>query len=178
MKKHKKRETPTSAATAANKILTQADDLLAKIAETERLIKFESGEMGKEIEAIKEKYESQFVYLQRILKSQETDLIVLMKENKIRIFDDRDQVDLEHGILLYGKEDKVSIPRDALAKIKAQGWKEAIKVAESVDRAVVETWPIERLVLIGAEKKPVEVFDYEIKQSATLEDKRSGPGGP
>jgi hypothetical protein len=170
MKKHKKKETPTSAATAANKILTQADDLLAKIAETKGLFKFETGEMGKEVEAIKEKYGSQFDYLQRILKSQETDLIVLMKDNKVRIFDDRDQVDLEHGILLYGKEDKVSIPRDALAKIKAQGWKEAIKVAESVDRAVVETWPIERLVLIGAEKKPVEVFDYEIRSQKEERD--------
>jgi hypothetical protein len=149
-------------------VLARADEMLERIAEAEGLIRDENVKMTNAIEDIKKLYMPEIEYWNRIAKSMETDLIVLMKENKGDLFDDRDQVDLEHGTLLYGKEDKVSIPRDALEKIKAQGWKEAIKVAESIDRAVVETWPVERLVVIGAERKPVEVFDWEIKKAEAI----------
>jgi uncharacterized protein YpmB len=85
-----------------------------------------------------------------------------MKSRQVPLFDGKDTLKLLHGILLYNKEDKVSIPRDALGKIKAQGWKEAILIAESVDRAVVQKWPDERLVMIGAKKKAKETYSYEV----------------
>lgn len=149
-------------------ILTHADEMLMQIAEAQRDIGDESAKMTKEIEAIKEEYVLQLEYLTRRSKALEEDLIRLMKQNKGEIFDGTDQVDLEHGILLHGKEDKVSIPRDAVEKIEALGWGEkAIIIAKSVDRAIVEKWPVEKLTLIGAKKKPVETFEYEIKAQGT-----------
>ena len=88
-----------------------------------------------------------------------------MRAQLVPLFDGEDKVTLVYGILLYGKEYKVSIPRNAIKKIKAQGWEEeAIKTAESVDRAVVEKWPEERLVMIGAQRKPKETYSYELSE--------------
>ena len=79
------------------------------------------------------------------LKETEKALLKLMKAERKAIFDGNQKVTLEHGILIHTRELKVSIPRDALKKIKELEWTEAIKVAESLDRGVVEKWPDERL---------------------------------
>ena len=116
-----------------------------------------------EMKRVRERYEAPLAEAREKQKQAERDLVSLMKKNKPILFDGTDQVDLKTGILLYGEEDKIRIPRDALEKIKEAGWEEAIKVAESVDRGVVEKWPLERLVVIGAERKRIETYSYELK---------------
>jgi len=163
MKKDKKQSLRGQRSEVNEGILAQAEELLKRIGEAEALVGIENQKMAAEIEAIKEKYDS-LNYWGRITEGLKKGLVTLMKQNKGEIFDGTDQVDLEHGILLHGKEDKVSIPRDAVEKIEALGWGEkAIIIAKSVDRAIVEKWPVEKLTLIGAKKKPVETFEYEIK---------------
>ena len=145
------------------RILAQADGYLASVARTEKELKALEEAAEAEIQAVHKRYGWRINQLKDIQKANEKTLVDLIRKNKKTVFDDTDQVDLVNGILLYGKEDKVSVPRDALEKIKAQGWDEAIKKTESVDRAVVEKWPIERLAVIGADRKPKETFSYEIK---------------
>ena len=116
-----------------------------------------------EIERIRSQYSEKLAEYKAQIGELDKDIKSLAKKNKAEVFDGKDQVTLDHGILLWGKEKKVSIPRDALEKIEAQGWNEAIKIAKSVDRAVVEKWPVERLTVIGAARKIVEKFSYEIK---------------
>jgi phage host-nuclease inhibitor protein Gam len=116
-----------------------------------------------EVDAVLNKYSQEIADLEHQIKHLDKDVKSLAKKNKAIVFDGKDQVTLDHGILLWGKEKKVSIPRDALDKIEARGWNEAIKIAKSVDRSVVEKWPVERLTVIGAERKTVEKFSYEIK---------------
>jgi len=116
-----------------------------------------------EVDAVLAKYSEKIADLDHQIKHLDKDIISLAKKNKAVVFDGKDQVKLDHGVLLWGKEKKVSIPRDALAKIEAQGWDEAIKIAKSVDRSVVEKWPVERLTVIGAKQKRVEKFSYELK---------------
>jgi len=116
-----------------------------------------------EIDAILDKHNEEISEIKNRIKHLDKDVKSLAKENKAVVFDGKDQVTLEHGILLWGKEKKVTIPRDALEKIEAQGWKEAVKIAKSVDRAVVEKWPVERLTVIGAVRKIMEKFSYELK---------------
>jgi len=118
-----------------------------------------------EIEAIKARHAHRLQELEDILKAADKELIQIMKKNRAVLFEGEDKVILEAGILLYGKEDKVSIPRDALAKLEHYGYTEAIKIAKSVDRGVVEGWPDERLFMIGALRKPVETFSYELKDA-------------
>jgi len=116
-----------------------------------------------EIERIRSQYSEKLVEYKTQIAALDKNIKSLAKKNKAEIFDGKDQVTLEHGILLWGKEKKVTIPRDALEKIEAQGWKEAVKIAKSVDRAVVEKWPVERLTVIGAVRKIMEKFSYELK---------------
>jgi len=115
-----------------------------------------------EIAAVREKYGARVGRISDEIKALDKEVKSLAKNN-IEIFDGKDQITLPHGILLHGKEKKVIIPKGALEKIEAQGWDEAIKIAKSIDRAVVEKWPVEKLVMIGAKRRTVETFNYELK---------------
>ena len=75
-----------------------------------------------------------------------------MKHNKAVLFDGTDVVRLPNGSLIHSVADKVSIPRDALARCEELGFAEVVKIAKSLDRDAVEKWPDERLILIGAER--------------------------
>jgi len=145
------------------KVLERAELLLTQIAAANDQIAWQERRVEEEMQAIRSRHEGPLAKFKEVREAYEKELIKFMKKHKAVLFDGTDQVDLKMGILLHGQEDKVKIPRNALEKIKAQGWKEAIKTAESVDREVVENWPDERLIVIGAERKPVEVFDYELK---------------
>lgn len=140
-----------------------ADQLLRDIGKTTARIAASEVEAEKEIEVVRAHYAKIFDPLRDRLKGLDKELITLMKSRRVPLFDGKDTLKLLHGILLYNKEDKVSIPRDALGKIKDAGWKEAIIIAESVDRAMVEKWPDERLVVIGAKRKAKETYSYEIR---------------
>ena len=142
-----------------------ADQLLKDIGKATARLQASEAEAEKEIEVVRAHYARSIDPLRDRLKGLEKVLITLMKSRRVPLFDGKDTLKLLHGILLYNKEDKVSIPRDALEKIKAQGWKEAILIAESVDRAVVEKWPDERLVMIGAKKKGKKTYSYEVTEA-------------
>ena len=141
----------------------RADKLLRMIAETKAELDQAKARAVQEINAIKVRYAKEIAERQIFLNESEDSLIAEMKTNKTEWFRETDQIELMHGFLLYGRESKVTIPRNALAQIEDLGWLEAIKIAKSVDRGVVETWPLERLVQIGADRKEKELFSYELK---------------
>jgi hypothetical protein len=89
-----------------------------------------------------------------------------MKTYKHALFDGTDVVALPHGMLVYSRTDKVTIPRDHAAVIalcEDLEFGEAVKIAKSLDREAIEKWPDERLFLIGAERRPKEEFSYDLK---------------
>jgi phage host-nuclease inhibitor protein Gam len=139
------------------------DERLKQLGEITREFETYQSVAEYEIERIRSQYSEKLAEYKTQIDGLDKDIKSLARKNKAEVFDGKDQVNLEHGILLWGKEKKVSIPRDALDRIEAQGWTEAVKIAKSVDRAVVEKWPVERLTVIGAERKTVEKFSYEIK---------------
>ena len=146
------------------KPLERADNLLIEISViTGQLTRLEA-QAEAELKAVRERYEGPLGKFKEVLKALDAELIKHMKKHRAEIFDGTDQVNIENGILLYGEEDKVKIPRDAVEKIEAQGWEEALAKTVSVRREVVAEWPEERLVLIGAERKHVETFSYELKE--------------
>ena len=140
-----------------------ADVLLRDLAEIQEALKAAEAEAQAEIEKIRQKYEPNIAYIKECFQEREKLLLNLMKAEKAGLFDGKDKVSLDHGVLLYGKEGKVSIPRDALEKIERAGWLEAVKIAKSVDRGVVEKWPDEKLAVIGAMRKVKEKYEYELK---------------
>lgn len=150
---------------AANTLLKVIGEIGAKLASVEE-------KAQRDLEAVRLRYEEEIKYWKGLLLNNENDLIALMKRNVSEIFDGKDQVNLERGILLHGKETKVQIPRDALEKIEKAGWDEAVKVEKSVNREIVEKWPEERLVVIGAKKKKKETFNYELQNKCKDKTKK------
>lgn len=125
-------------------------------------------EAERELARVSERYEKELSPLKARLAETDKSLLKFMRVNKKILFREDDVVTLKSGALIHSEEDKVSIPRGALDQCKAQGFIEVIKTVESLDREAVEKWPDERLLLIGAERKPVEKFSYNIKKSSVL----------
>jgi len=144
-------------------VRSEADQLLTDIGQVVVRLKKVEADAEAEIETVRAHYAKSIDPLRERVGELDKELITLMKSRCVPLFDGKDTLKLLHGILLYNKEDKVSIPRDALEKIKGQGWKEAILIAESINRAVVEKWPDERLVVIGAKRKEKKTYSYEVK---------------
>lgn len=141
-----------------------ADMVLAQIREKKQKVDALEAEAEQVIRTTTELYKQTLSPIKEELEALEKLLVKTMKKDKRILFDGRDIVQLDNGNLIYSKGPKVTIPRDALVKVKEAGFTEAVKVAESLDRAIVESWPDEKLFLIGAERKPAETFNYELKK--------------
>ena len=143
---------------------TRANSELDRIAELADTIDVLEASAEAELGAIREQYAARLAPLTEELAARDKDLVRLMKEHRAELFAGDDKVVLDAGILLYGKDWKVTIPRGALGKAEAAGYHEAIKVAKNLDRALVETWPEERLFMIGARRRLLERYTYELKE--------------
>jgi phage host-nuclease inhibitor protein Gam len=117
-----------------------------------------------EMEAVLLPYKAFLDALQTDKAFLEKGLISLMKKNKGVLFEKTDVINLPHGSLIRNKEDKVTIPKTALAACEEQKFTDVIKVVKSLDRDAIEKWPDAKLVLIGAERKPKEEFNYTVKK--------------
>lgn len=140
-----------------------SDAALADIADCGKRIDALKAEAEASLQVIQANYGAMLAPLQAQLARNVAWLKDTMKFNKVVLFDGTDVVRLTNGSLIHSTADKVSIPRDALAKCKALGFAEVVKIAESLDREAVEKWPDERLILIGAERKSKEEFSYDLK---------------
>jgi hypothetical protein len=100
-----------------------------------------------------------------------------MKEERGTFFDGTDVLQLENGALIHEVGDKVTIPRDALAKCEELKFNDVIKVVKSLDRGAIEKWTTEKLLLIGAERKPVESFSYDLKKPIDCHSREGGNPG-
>jgi phage host-nuclease inhibitor protein Gam len=142
-----------------------ADVLLSNIRDMQEEIDKIKREANDAIEAAIAQYSEQQAAFAANLKGLEKMLIALMKKECKTFFDGTDVLQLENGALIHETSDHVTIPRDALGKCKKLGFSDVIKIAESLDREAVEKWTTEKLLLIGAERKPVETFSYDLKKS-------------
>lgn len=140
-----------------------ADRILGDIRNLSQTIAAIEDEANEAMKAVSEKYEAMLRPLKDNLAVQDKAIVKFMKAQKKVLFEDGEIVRLKNGALIYSKEPKVSIPKDALEKAEEVGFTEAIKIAKSLDRGVVETWPDEKLFLIGAERKSAEKYSYDIK---------------
>jgi len=146
-----------------NDIKKQADEMLRDIGRMQKDREDLGSEYDEAVISISEQYFPRIAAYNEALEGTHKALIALMKKAKATLFDGTDIVRLENGVLIYNKEKKVTIPKGALEKAEEQGLTDAIKITKSLDRGVVETWPDERLFLIGAMRKWVKKFNYEVK---------------
>lgn len=142
----------------------QADALLAGIRGRDKELSALHASAQAEAEKATARYKRRIEQAETKRAEMDRDLKRLMKAETAAVFDGRDKVNLKNGVLLHTQDFKVTIPRDALEKIKEQGWAEAVRVAESVDRPVVEAWPDERLVIIGARRRLADKYGYSLSE--------------
>ncbi len=147
-------------------VCQDADDLLKEISSLRAVVADIAAEYEAAVERIREEYRQRMAPFNADLEKAEKEIVALMKGHRREVFAAGDILALTHGALIRELAEKVKIPRDALAKCEALGFSEAVKIAKSLDRAVVEGWPDERLFLIGAERKLVEEFKYDLKEES------------
>lgn len=157
---------PKNAAGGASdaEIRKQADSLLNEIAYHQAILDGFQAAAQEAIARVSAQYNAQMEPHKILLASAVTGLMQTMKIYKKTLFDGADVVNLVNGSLIRELADRVKIPRDALAKCEELGFGEVIKTVKSLDRDAVEKWPDERLLLIGAERKPKEEFSYDLKK--------------
>jgi S-adenosylmethionine hydrolase len=119
------------------------------------------------MQKISERYGEKIAKLKEAYVTVESELLKLAKKEKSIIFDGRDIYDTRYGRLIREIAEKVGIPRGALEKCEELGFTEAIRISKSLDRAVIEGWPDERLFLIGAKRELKEKIIYELSREAT-----------
>ncbi|HOL44533.1 MAG TPA: host-nuclease inhibitor Gam family protein [Methanothrix sp.] len=144
--------------------LVRADELLCRIGIAIQAKEALEAEYNAQIEKLKAEYEPRLAEIKDKIASFEKSLFFLLKTAKLELFDGRDAVYLKNGALFHRISERVTIPRDALTKCEEMGFWEAIRIVKSLNREVVERWPDEKLFLIGAERKAIEKFDYDVRR--------------
>jgi len=118
------------------------------------------------VERIAAGFAARLAPVSRTLEDARKDLLALLRTEKRSLFGDGDVVKLKNGSLLRQLFGRVQIPRDAIVKCEELDFTEVIRIAKSLDRAAVEKWPDERLLLIGATRKMKEEFSYNLTKEA------------
>jgi len=156
----------------------EIDDRLKYIGNIIARIDATTAVFDKQVGEIREQYQKGLNGLRETLEKEEKALITCLKQNKAELFHKVEKISLPHGILIHTTETRLSLPKNAVENIEQLGWDEAIKIAKSVDREMVEKWPIEKIIAIGGDKKPKEKFEYELRdaQGTRNEDKGSRNG--
>lgn len=150
-----------------SEVRDKADEMLAAVGACELEVVNIEAEIEDAISKIREQYAGNLAALKEMKTDAEKALKKFALKNRVDLFGiDGDKVSLSHGIILYSKADKVTIPKDAIDRITALGWKEGIKDVPTIDRPVIEAWNDEKLAAIGATKKPKEEISWELKKRA------------
>ena len=150
-----------------SEVKERADSLLGDMNDLQEVAERLMAECKEAVARVTKQYDLQINPLIEMIREDEKGLLSLMKAAKGVLFDETDIVYLCNGNLLHAKGDHVTIPRDALAKCKEQNFTDVIKTVESLDREAIEKWTDEKLFLIGAERKPAETFNFEIKKETS-----------
>ncbi|MBF0529073.1 MAG: host-nuclease inhibitor Gam family protein [Deltaproteobacteria bacterium] len=152
---------PAPASIDSRSAISQADELLREISALTTRMEAVEAAAEAEIAAIHIKY-ADLARMQARWSDLDRDLNNLMRQRRQEIFAENEQVCRPYGRLFLGREIRVVIPREALSRIKSQGWLEAVRISESINRAVVEKWSGDRLQAIGACRREVIKFAYEL----------------
>ena len=155
----------------ANDVKLKADEMLMAVGSCELEVVNLEAVIEEAISKIRDQYAGDLAALKEMKTDAEKALKKFALKNRVDLFGlNGDKVSLAHGIILYSKADKVTIPKDAIDRITALGWKEGVKNVPTIDRPVIEAWNDEKLAAIGASKKPKEEISWELKAQSLKEE--------
>lgn len=153
--------------TANKEIKNRADELLIQIAGRTERLEAACAKYQDELQVVKDRHQDAIVGLEDLIASASGELLTLMKKNTTEIFEGESRVELENGSLLFTIEERVKKARGVLEKLEELGFEEGIERSAKVNWDELEKWPVERLVLVGTERKRKEVFSWEIRERCT-----------
>lgn len=162
MKKKKTDLTTNNTKDTKSDVTVKADEMLAAVGLCELEVVNIEASIEAEISKIRDQYAGDLAVLKELKSDSEKALKKFVLKNKINLFgEDGDKISLPHGIILYSEKDKVTIPKDAIERIQALGWKDGIIEMPTIDRPTIEGWNDEKLAAIGAVKKPKKEVSWE-----------------
>lgn len=148
--------------------LKQAEAALAEMAELGRGVALHTVEMNEEIDAAKAKAKAACAPLEARSKELAAALAAFAEQNKAELFKKSKSLDLGFGIIGFRISRAIKTVAKSvtwemvLQQIKNFGFREAVRVQESVDKDALHTWPAERLATIGVKIEVTDVFYIEI----------------
>ena len=146
-------------------LMREADELLAKIAETKTALESVFSEHDRIVQAAKETYAAKAEPLKGRLNALEGQLKKLGKAHRDELFASGDRLVLEHGdLVLQVGEHVVRAKAVTVELLEAQGWPEGVKVIKAVDWDVVGQWPEERLAALGTRRQSRVAVTYELPE--------------
>jgi hypothetical protein len=152
----------------------KADTMLECIRRHQAAVERIEARYTREVERWQKECEAQTRAEREALTIAEQSLVALMKKERVYLFAGTDILKLENGSLIHNIADKVSIPKDAVERLKEQKFLDAIRTVEHADRDIIEKWPDAKLLLIGASRKTKEEFGYELCPVRNLRSVKTG----
>lgn len=143
-------------------IKAHANELLREIGRLDHVLGEHEAEYRAQIEDLERIYASLLKPMRDRHRAAHDELVALMRGHRTLLFADASRVSLERGDLIHEESPAVTIPRDAVERCEEYGLIDALKIAKSIDRGVVATWPDDRLALIGASRKTKHTYSYEV----------------
>ncbi len=150
--------------------IEEANDAIREIGELKRVVADIENRMNDDIAAIKSGAAEDAAPHRTRLEALENGVYAFAELKKNDLFDDkRRSVKLDFGIIGYRRSHEISTGkgftwRAVLAKLKELAFAEAIRIKEEPDKEIMKSWPVERLNLVGCEKKEKDTFWYEIDE--------------
>ncbi len=148
----------------------EANDALREIGELNRVLAEIENRMNDDIAAIKSAAAEDAATYRSRLEALENGVYAFAELKKNDLFDDkRRSVKLDFGIIGYRRSHEIGTSKGftwkaVLAKLKELAFVEAIRIKEEPDKEIMKSWPVERLNLVGCEKKEKDTFWYEIDE--------------
>jgi len=148
--------------------LKEAEAALGELARLERDLTAVECELNEGIDRLKAEAAAKAKPLHARRKELETALATFAQLNKGELFRRRKSLELAFGTIGFRRSTKL-VPRPKLTlamvleKLREYGFREAIRIKESVDKEAMRDWPDERLELVGLRRKITDEFFIELK---------------
>jgi len=140
-----------------------ADELLFEIGRDKKALAAIEAELAGQIKALQNSYGDKLDELVVRIKACEKILKSHAKKERAAIFGQKDRADLDHGALIFTLEKRVKRVKKMVERLKAAGFADAIKIAESANWDEIEKWDDEKLAMVGTKRVVKDVFAYETR---------------
>lgn len=146
---------------------------LAELGEIKRRIDGIETEMNEKIDQAKMEAGALCAPLQARREALESGVLAFAEYNREELFQKKKSLKLDFGSIGYRKSTSIKTLAKTtwamvLGRIKELKFTEAIRTKEDVNREVLQTWPDERLVLVGAKRVEEDTFWIELKEESLL----------